>query len=224
MSGYYEKKLGAERLMRCYEIASPRVKQYLEAELVHVSGKLKKDDAILELGCGYGRATMRLAQSVRRAVGIDVVPESLALAYRLDKEKKCEFIHMDATDLHFRPDTFDAVVCIQNGICAFNVDKELLLRQALRVTRPGGTVLLSSYSDNFWPDRLSWFEAQSAEGLVGPLDRDRCRDGFIVCTDGFSSGRMTGDDFKDLCARLGVECEITEVDNSSLFCEIRKKA
>jgi cyclopropane fatty-acyl-phospholipid synthase-like methyltransferase len=53
--GYYAEKLSAKRLQRCYEIASPRVQQYLEAEIEHVIGHLKPTDTVLELGCGYGR-------------------------------------------------------------------------------------------------------------------------------------------------------------------------
>jgi hypothetical protein len=97
-----------------------------------------------------------------------------------------------------------------------------LLEEALRVTREGGIVLLSSYADDFWPHRLAWFEAQAAEGLVGPIDRSASRDGVIVCEDGFRSGRLSPDAFRSLCATLGVRAEVREVDGSSVFCEIVK--
>ena len=35
MKGYYSECLSAERLQRCYEIAPPRVKQYLAADGIH---------------------------------------------------------------------------------------------------------------------------------------------------------------------------------------------
>jgi len=35
---YYAKKLNAERLRRVYEIAGPRVCQYLQAEIDHLAG------------------------------------------------------------------------------------------------------------------------------------------------------------------------------------------
>jgi hypothetical protein len=44
------------------------------------------------------------------------------------------------------------------------------------VTREGGIVLFSTYSDGIWPERLAWFEAQAAEGLVGAVDRAASRD------------------------------------------------
>ena len=52
---------------------------------------------------------------------------------------------MDAAALGFRDRVFDVVVCIQNGISAFKVDRRALIAEAIRVTRPGGSVLFSSY-------------------------------------------------------------------------------
>ena len=186
---YYAEKLSGRRLQRCYEVASERVGQYLEAEILHALGRLRPTDAVLELGCGYGRIVRRLARVAARVVGIDTASESLELARQLSEvDDGCEFVLRDALDLRFPDGSFDAVLCLQNGICAFGVDQAALLEESLRVTREGGIVLLSSYSDEFWPDRLAWFEAQSAEGLVGPIDHAASRDGAIVCEDGFRSG------------------------------------
>lgn len=223
MSGYYTEKLSAERLVRCYEIASPRVRQYLEAEIEFVLDRLHGEDRVLELGCGYGRVAFELARIARRVVGIDTSRESLELARRLAGENStCEFLEMDATDLRFPAAAFDVVACVQNGICAFGVDQLRLVREALRVTRPGGLVLFSTYSQRFWGERLAWFEAQAAAGLVGEIDHEKTRDGTIVCRDGFRVGCLTHEEIKRLCAGLGMEPRITEVDASSVFFELRR--
>jgi 2-polyprenyl-6-hydroxyphenyl methylase/3-demethylubiquinone-9 3-methyltransferase len=223
MNSYYAEKLGGRRLRRCYEIASPRVRQYLEAEIQYVLNHLKSTDIVLEMGCGYGRAVLRMAQVAKLVVGIDTSDESLALAQETALlDPRCEFLQMDAVALWFPDGEFDAVVCIQNGICAFGVDQEALFREALRATRPGGLLQFSTYSDQFWEDRLAWFEAQAAEGLLGPIDHSASVDGTIVCDDGFRAGRLTPGDLKSLCSRLDVEPEIAEVDDSSVFCEIIK--
>jgi len=220
---YYAEKLSGERLQRCYEMAPARVRQYLEAEIVHVLGRLRQTGAVLELGCGYGRIARRLAGGASRVVGVDTALQSVQLARRLWRSiGRCEFLLMDAIDLRFPDGSFDAVVCLQNGICAFRVDQARLLEEALRVTREGGIVLLSSYSDTFWPHRLAWFEAQAAEGLVGRIDRVASQDGVIVCEDGFRSGRFSPDEFRSLCSTVGVNAQVSEVDGSSVFCEITK--
>lgn len=222
MTSYYSRKLSGRRLERCYEVAPPRVQQYLEAEIVHALSRLQPSDTVLELGCGTGRIARRLAAAARRVVGIDTAAASLARARETVGEKNVEFLEMDALDLRFPDKSFDAVLCLQNGICAFAVDAVSLVKEALRVTRPGGRVLLSSYADAFWEHRLAWFEAQAAEGLLGPVDRAASRDGVIVCEGGFRAGCMTPDGFQELCARAGVKGEVTEVDGSSVVCEVRK--
>ncbi len=220
MRGYYVGKLSGERLRRCYEIASPRVKQYLAAEIRFLVGRLNHDDVVLELGCGYGRIAFELATVARRVVGIDTASDSIALARRTTSfGERCEFLEMDAVKLTFEESAFDAVVCAQNGICAFGVDQEALLREALRVARPGGRVLFSTYSERFWPDRLGWFEAQSAVGLVGAIDYDKTAGGTIACKDGFHSGIVSPEELRGLGERLGVTADVTEVDDSSVFCE-----
>jgi 2-polyprenyl-6-hydroxyphenyl methylase/3-demethylubiquinone-9 3-methyltransferase len=223
MASYYSRALAGRRLERCYEVAPARVGQYLEAEIKHVLQRLESTYEVLELGCGYGRVAFRLADVANRVVGIDSAKESIDLARELDDEARCEFYDMDALDLRFSANSFDAVVCIQNGVCAFRVEQEALLREALRVANHGGRLLFSTYAERFWPHRLAWFEAQAAEGLVGPIDQEASGNGVIVCEDGFRSGQLSPKEIQELCAGLGVVAELTEVDGSSLFFEILKR-
>lgn len=221
MENYYGEKLSGERLRQCYEVALPRVKQYLEAEIRFVLDRLEPTDAVLDLGCGYGRVAIRLAEVAERVVGIDTSSESLDLARRIAGPGSCcEFLDMNALDLAFPAGEFDAVVCVQNGICSFRVDQEQLIREALRVTRPKGRLLFSTYSEAFWPHRLAWFEAQAEAGLVGEIDYDATGDGVIVCKDGFRVDALTPQALRSLCVSLGLSGQITEVDGSSVFCEV----
>lgn len=219
---YYSGKLGGDRLRQCYELASPRVKQYLEAEIFFVVRHLDPANTVLELGCGYGRVALPLAPFADRVIGIDTSFESLLLARQIDVESRCRFLQMDALRLGFADEAFDIVVCVQNGICAFGVDHAELMRETLRVTRRGGRVLFSTYADQFWPDRLKWFEAQAAAGLLGAIDHAASSDGQIVTLDGFRSGRLTPANLQSLCMQVGSRGRIEVVDDSSVFCIITK--
>lgn len=228
MTAYYAKRLSAERLARCYELAPPRMQRYLEQEIAHLLSQLQLGDDVLELGCGTGRVTLHLARFGAQAVGIDIAEESLALARRQCAEAgldaRCRYLQMDAIALDFPDASFDVVACVQNGIAAFREDPAQLVRQAWRVLRPGGKLLVSTYSEAIWPARLEWFEIQAASGLIGPLDRAASRDGVIACADGFRSGLASEAQLRALADGLGVAPHIEEVDGSSLWCELHKPA
>jgi 2-polyprenyl-6-hydroxyphenyl methylase/3-demethylubiquinone-9 3-methyltransferase len=221
MSNYYSNKLSAVRLKLCYDLAPPRVKQYLKAEINLVLEKLKPDDLVLELGCGYGRGLKELYKIKINLFGIDVSAASLHFA---EKNylflNSCFLLKMDALDLGFHNSTFDLVFCIQNGISAFGVDPKHLINESMRVTRSGGRVLFSSYSEAFWEARLEWFQIQSEHGLVGDIDYRQTGNGIIVCKDGFRATTFSPADFYYLTSNLNKEVKIFEVDNSSIFCEI----
>lgn len=226
MTRYYAQHLAAERLQRVYALATPRAQQYLEAELSQLLDLVGPDDDVLELGCGHGRVTERLAAVARRVVGIDVAEASIELAREraaaAGLSQRLEYHTMNALALAFAPASFDLVACVQNGIGAFRVDAQALAREAWRVLRPGGCLAVATYSDAFWPHRLAWFERQSQAGLIGPLDRAACRDGVIACTDGFRSGRATAGQLQSLGPAVGARAELFEVDDSSLWCLLRK--
>ena len=218
---YYAKHLAAERLRACYDLAPPRVQAYLEAEIEFVLQKASSSMTVLELGCGYGRVLRRLLPRVRVAVGIDTSFPSLRMALDfLDRPESLRLAQMDAVHLGFADRAFDLAICIQNGISAFGVDQQQLFAEAIRVTRSGGTVLFSSYSNGFWADRLRWFEIQSEHGLIGPIDYQATGDGFIVCTDGFRATTVDAARFRNLAGASGLVPKIVEVDGSSIFCEV----
>jgi SAM-dependent methyltransferase len=80
MQNYYAENLAAERLRSCYDLAPPRVKAYLEAEIDFVLRKTSSSMIVLELGCGYGRVLRRVIPQVRVAVGVDTSFPSLGMA------------------------------------------------------------------------------------------------------------------------------------------------
>jgi 2-polyprenyl-6-hydroxyphenyl methylase/3-demethylubiquinone-9 3-methyltransferase len=218
---YYEKKLAAEHLKKAYDLAPPRTRQYLKAEIEFVLLYVNSSHTVLELGCGYGRVLKPLAARARLVVGIDSSLASLkaAVNYMAGMENTALYA-MNAARLAFPDNTFDRVICIQNGISAFHVPPDLLVAESIRVTRPGGLALFASYSEKFWEHRLEWFRIQSEHGLVGELDPEKTKNGEIVGRDGFHATTFSADDFSALMSGLDVSYQIQEVDNSSLFCII----
>lgn len=150
MEDYYKHKLSAGNLMKCYDIAPLRTKQYFQAEIAYILNKIQPNDKVLELGCGYGRIIPQLAEKARLVIGIDNSKESLLLGQKYTKNvNNCLLLEMNAINLRFIDNSFDLVVCIQNGISAFHVDRKELIRESIQVAKHGGMILDSSYSEKF---------------------------------------------------------------------------
>lgn len=221
---YYRAKLSAHRLCKCYEIAPPRIKQYLDAEIEFVVSNVHQGGRVLELGCGYGRVMRRVSPFVSWIAGNDISKASLNLVkgYMEGCHSYAVFL-MNASRMAFRSGVFDVVFCIQNGISAFGMNPKQLIAESVRVAKDKGVILFSSYSPKIWQDRLEWFRRQAESGLIGEIDEEKTGNGAIVCKDGFRATTISGARFAELFNEFGLKASIVEVDESSLFCKVVKE-
>ena len=223
MHKYYDKILSGKALQRVYEIASLRVGQYLSAEIDYCISFIKQGDYVLDTGCGYGRIMKEISHLCRMTVGIDNSLISMLYGRKMFvDERNVRFCQMDAREMGFRDNSFDVALCLQNGISAFKVDKVRLIRECVRIAKPGGKILFSTYSEKFWKERIAWFRAQAEANLLGEIDEEATGNGKIVCKDGFSASTVSPDEFYTLGNESGITGEIVEVDESSLFFVITK--
>jgi arsenite methyltransferase len=110
-------------------------------------GPLAPGDAVLDLGCGAGVDSLVAAQLVGtggRVVGLDVTPAMIERAR--ENQARLGFPHVtfqvgEAEALPFPDHDFDAV--ISNGVFNLTLDKEQALREAHRVLKPGGRLMLA---------------------------------------------------------------------------------
>jgi SAM-dependent methyltransferase len=221
MTKYYSDSLSGDRLKLCYDLAPPRVRQYLNEEVNFIRKRIKPGYLVLELGCGYGRVLNELLLETGILIGIDNSINSLHFGRKnFLKSDKTVFLCMDAKKLAFKDRIFDLVFCVQNGISALGIDPGFLIQKALRIIKPNGKLILSSYSSKFWEDRLKWFQVQAEHGLIGEIDYNLTKEGVIICKDGFKATTFNKNQFEKLLSEIGKEYEIFEIDESSIFCEI----
>lgn len=87
---------------------------------------------VLDLGCGDGQLTQRIAASGAHVLGVDASAEMVAAA----RERGIEAEHAKAEELPFRDATFDAV--FSNAVLHWVRDQDAMMRQVHRVLKPGG--------------------------------------------------------------------------------------
>ncbi|MER9171123.1 methyltransferase domain-containing protein [Mesorhizobium australicum] len=105
---------------------------------------LAQGNPVLELGCGYGRITNRLAQKGARVTGLDISPVLLKKA-RTDAAESgldVEYVLGDMRSLPWR-DQFDAAFLWYLTFGYFgDADNERVLRESASSLRKGGRLLI----------------------------------------------------------------------------------
>lgn len=150
-------------------------------ELCHVD----ESKYVLDVGCGVGVTPVQVVKKYgSRVVGVDISAKMIEhceeRARRERVTERIEFRVADAQDLPFEDDLFDAV--ITESVTAFPEDKQRVVSEYVRVTKPGGYVGLN---ESTWlkvpppPELVDWVsqdvgynvQPQTIEAWVGYLER-----------------------------------------------------
>jgi ubiquinone/menaquinone biosynthesis C-methylase UbiE len=167
-----------------YEVARPGYPARL-VEFATATAGLGPGTAILEIGCGTGQLTERLACSGARLIAIDIGPSMIAAARRRLTGRHVSFQVTSFEDLAAADASFDLVV----SSAAFHwIDPEVGFIKSARLLRPGGWLALLGAEEHYddplgaaldvlwvthgdtggaWERRLSDPEAVATTGLFG---------------------------------------------------------
>ncbi len=123
----------------------------IQRTLIHWMG-LRDADVVLEAGCGAGHFVLQLAQRVRWITGLDAVESMLKRAQRNAEDHELDnanFVLGDVRHLPFPEHQFDRVICMNLLFMFEHPDGPLA--ELLRVTKPGGEVVLLNPSTSMNP-------------------------------------------------------------------------
>ena len=101
---------------------------------------LDGDERVLDVGAGTGAFAFAIAPRVREVVAVEV-NEELAARARSDAPPNVEVVNGDGESLTLEPFSFDLVGCLRT--LHHTHRPELMVAELVRMTRPGGTILVA---------------------------------------------------------------------------------
>ena len=143
--------------------------------------------AVLDAGCGTGRAAVRVAADGHDVVGIDVAARAVALARQRAAavDATATFVVGDALELGAATGVFAGPFDTALDVGLFHVlqptDRGRYAVSLARVVRPGGTALVVAWSDRnpfgYGPERVTRRAIRAAFGRGGRVARRGDRGG-----------------------------------------------
>jgi len=155
------------------------------AEKCHIT----RDSKVLDIGCGKGTSAVYLAKQFHcQITGIDVderlIDQAKKLAQKEGVFREVKFLRGDALRLPFSNDEFD--VTLSQALLVLVSDKKQVIREAIRVTKPGGFI--------GWLE-LSFYK-QPPESLIQASELSACA--FCI------RNTLTFDEWKKLFQECGI--------------------
>lgn len=154
---YWEKVLGAP---------TPAYKDLFIAERDYLLKYIKPGMKVLDIGCGDGRNINTVSERTKFITGIDNDKTAVQGALKnFSDVPTINIICAEAARLPFTEESFDIVTFL---MILPNLDKQKIksLSEASRVLKPDGIIILSTFAETAFEERMKMYKALNA-----PIDR-----------------------------------------------------
>ena len=158
---------------------------------------LKEGDIVLDLGSGAGFDAFLAAARVGKSgkvIGVDMTPEMIEKARANAVKGGFQNVEFRLGEIENLPVSDDEVdVIISNCVINLSLDKEQVFKEAFRVLRPGGRMMVS---DLVLLKELPGAVKRSVEAYVGCIAGAIMKDLYLAAVKaaGFSDVKLAGED------------------------------
>ena len=154
---------------------------------------LREGETVLDLGSGAGFDCFLAANEVGpsgRVIGVDMTPEMVEKARENAERNNYQNVEFRLAEIEHLPIADDSVdVIISNCVINLSPDKGTVFREAFRVLKPGGRLMIS---DLVLLKELPNFLKNSARGYVGCISGAMLKEKYIetITAAGFQKTRI----------------------------------
>ncbi|MEM2089797.1 MAG: class I SAM-dependent methyltransferase [Candidatus Pacearchaeota archaeon] len=196
--------------------ADPLIKDWLEKENLYLKKNIKKGSIVLDVGCGFGRNIKAISTIAKKIVGTDNDKNLFEkIRKKLSKFKNVEVFLEDAKKMHFPNNMFDYTICMGNTFGNFGKDKVKILKEMQRVTKKGGKIIISVYSENALNIRIKEYKR------IG-IKIKKIQNGTVYSENGLILEQFNKEKLKRLFDLAGLKFKILELNSISYLCELQK--
>ncbi len=180
------------------------IEEFLVGEIEFLR-MLESRETILEIGCGYGRLLKILSEKGKKVIGIDFSEKLLAQAKNnLADYSNIELLTMNAENLNFDDDFADYTLCLDNTFGNMPGIEEKVLSEMKRVTKKGGKIIVSVFSDKAQNSQIKNYSRLGLKGITNTGNA-------ITSDEGFYSRRFSREDLEALFNKVGLPFQIESV-------------
>lgn len=130
---------------------------------------IEKEDIVLDLGCGNGQNSIKVARFAKRVIGVDTDSRSLEIAKETSKNLKIKNIFFQKTNLEeklqFKNDMFDKILLLD--VLEHLYKRDQILAGIHRILKNQGVLLLAVPNT-----QTSWKKFQRSAGICSFSDPD----------------------------------------------------
>ena len=209
--GYWEQILQAP---------TPAYQELFNSEKKYILENITEDSKVLDIGCGDGRNMKSILERTENVTGVDNDKKAVEDAKEKFKDKgNVNLVVAEATNLPFESETFDTVTFLMI-IPNLNEARSAAIKESVRVLKLGGNMIISSFSENAFEERMKIYEQVHA-----PIEKI---EGTKVIFNK-NLGANTSEQFsKEELESFGNEAGLTLIDcqkigNIAYICKFKKK-